>query len=428
MADEATPPGGGYSADKLDQLLSLLRKRELDAQGAAEAAVKGAAGGGAMAGLPGALIGAGLSVATPFVTKALGGLFGVSDAEEEERRALERAKAPFKAVAEGGTTQGQAGLAYARGRALQDLQAQTNRGTAQQQAGLQRAAMQQGADVQAQYAAQLSELRSREQERARAALGYMEQLSAERAAKEAQRGRQALSQGIAGAIVPLAQQLLTPSAKTGLTPEEIADYNAKNTKGTAANAGYSVGGTTGDLGAAFAKRAAELADPYAGMESATLTGNELTGGGMAGGGVAGGQFGFDLAGERAPNAANIASAGRRRSPNIAAVQTPMSDQSMSQPDVAPQIRSLAPTMVAGGAAGGMLDQELPQADIAPQIRTLAPQMVNGGAAGGFEEPDAASLQFSELQRQRRGKGGFVSNALSGIRRMKRVPNGGGLGL
>lgn len=422
MADEATPPGGGYSSSQMDELLRLLRKRELDAQGAAEAAAKGAAGGGMVGGLPGALIGAGLSVATPFVTKALGGLFGVSDAEAEERQALERAKAPFKAVAEGGTTQGQAGLAYARGRALQDLQAQTNRGTAQQQAGLQRAAMQQGADVQAQYAAQLSELRSREQERARAALGYMEQLSAERAAKEAQRGRQALSQGIAGAIVPLAQQLLTPSAKTGLTPEEIADYNAKNTKGTAAAAG--------DLGAAFARRTAELAEanPYAGMESATLTGNELTGGGMAGGGVAGGQFGFDLASERAPNAANIASTGRRRSPNIAAMQTPMSDQAMSQPDVAPQIRSLAPTMVAGGAAGGMLDQELPQADIAPQIRTLAPQMVNGGAAGGFEEPDAASLQFSELQRQRRGKGGFVSNALSGIRRMKRVPNGGGLGL
>lgn len=289
-------------------------------QGVGMNAAKGAAAGASIGGPWGALIGAAVSVATPFITKALGGLFGVSEAEEEERQALERAKAPFRAVAEGGTTQGQAGIAYARGRAIQDLQSQASRGTAQQQAGLQRAAMQQGADVQAQYAAQLSELRSREQERARAMLGGVEQLDAERAAKSAQRQRQGLNQGVTGAITPLAQQLLTPSAKTGLTPEEIADYNAKNFKGTAANAGYSVGGTTGDLGAAFAKRAAEGADPYAGMESATLTGNELTGGGLAGGGAAGGQFGFDLAGERAPNAANIASAGRMRSPNPAAAQ------------------------------------------------------------------------------------------------------------
>jgi hypothetical protein len=199
MAGEATPPGGGYSADKLDQLLSLLKRRELDAQGAAEAAAKGAAGGGKLGGLPGALVGAGLSIATPFVTKALGSLFGVSDAEEEERQALDRAKAPFRAVAQGGTTQGQAGIAYARGRTLQDLASQTKRVSAQQLA-----------DTQAQYSAQLSDLRSREQERARAMLGSIEQLEAERAAKSAQRQRQALSQGIAGAVVPLAQQLLTP--------------------------------------------------------------------------------------------------------------------------------------------------------------------------------------------------------------------------
>ena len=201
MADQAPTGGGGggYSQAQMDELLRLMRKREADMQDAAAAAAKGAAGGGAMGGLPGALVGAGLSIATPFVTKALGGLFGVSDAEEEERQALDRAKAPFRAVAQGGTTQGQAGIAYARGRTLQDLASQTKRVSAQQLA-----------DTQAQYSAQLSDLRSREQERARAMLGSIEQLEAERAAKSAQRQRQALSQGIAGAVVPLAQQLLTP--------------------------------------------------------------------------------------------------------------------------------------------------------------------------------------------------------------------------
>jgi len=282
MADEASPPGGGYSSSQMDELLRLLRKRELDAQGAAEAAAKGAAGGGMVGGLPGALIGAGLSVATPFVTKALGGLFGVSDAEAEERQALERAKAPFKAVAEGGTTQGQAGLAYARGRALQDLQAQTNRGTAQQQAGLQRAAMQQGADVQAQYAAQLSELRSREQERARAALGYMEQLSAERAAKEAQRGRQALSQGIAGAIVPLAQQLLTPKTAAEVEADRQKESAAMGFSGQQPAASMSSGELASALG--FLPGAAAAAAPAvaAGVASAVSGAAGAPGAGGAG--------------------------------------------------------------------------------------------------------------------------------------------------
>lgn len=254
MAEQPAAPG--YSQAQMDELLRLMRKREADAQDAAAAAAKGAAGGGAMAGLPGALVGAGLSIATPFVTKALGGLFGVSDAEEEERQALERAKAPFRAVAQGGTTQGQAGIAYARGRTLQDLASQTKRVSAQQLA-----------DTQAQYSAQLSDLRSREQERARAMLGSIEQLEAERAAKSAQRQRQALSQGIAGAVVPLAQQLLTPSAKTGLTAQEIADYNAQNTKGTAAS---------GDFGASFER---SLREGVTGSGAAPATPG--TGGGLS---------------------------------------------------------------------------------------------------------------------------------------------------
>lgn len=206
------------------RLLEMLQRERADKNAVDfERAAKAGATGGALAGLPGALVSAGLSVATPFVSKALGGLFGVADAEEEERRAIERAKQPFKQVAEGGTTQGQAGIGYARGRAIQDLQAQAARGTAQQQAGLQRAAMQQGADVQAQYAAQLAELRSREQERARAALGELEQMDAMRAARSAQRQRQGLAQAIGGAITPLAQQLLTPKSPAQVEADRIAE-------------------------------------------------------------------------------------------------------------------------------------------------------------------------------------------------------------
>lgn len=174
------------------------------------------------------LIGAGVSAASPFISNALDKLFA-GDAEQKEREAIERAKAPFRQVAEGGTTQGQAGLAYARGRALQDLQAQASRGTAQQQAGLQRAAMAQGADVQAQYASQLAELRSREQERARQGLASIEGMEAQRAAAEAQRQRQMISGAIGGAATSLIGGMLTPAASTaaGLTKSEIDAYNAE---------------------------------------------------------------------------------------------------------------------------------------------------------------------------------------------------------
>jgi hypothetical protein len=255
MAEQPAAPG--YSQAQMDELLRLMRKREADAQDAAAAAAKGAAGGGALGGLPGALVGAGLSIATPFVTKALGGLFGVSDAEEEERQALERAKAPFRAVAQGGTTQGQAGIAYARGRTLQDLASQTKRVSAQQLA-----------DTQAQYSAQLSDLRSREQERARAMLGSIEQLEAERAAKSAQRQRQALSQGIAGAVVPLAQQLLTPKTAAEVEADRQKESAAMGFSGQQPAASMSSGELASALG--FLPGAAAAAAPAvaAGVASA----------------------------------------------------------------------------------------------------------------------------------------------------------------
>jgi hypothetical protein len=150
-----------------------------------------------------------INAATPFVSRALGSLFGVKSAEEEERARIEAAMAPFQRVAEGGTTQGQAGLAYARGRALSDLAAMAQRGTAQQQAGLQREAMRQGVDVQAQYASQLAELRAREQERARQAVSEGQMALAKVAREDAKRKREELA-GFIGGTLGMATKAFVP--------------------------------------------------------------------------------------------------------------------------------------------------------------------------------------------------------------------------
>ena len=144
----------------------------------------GAATGGKLGGLPGAIIGAGASAALPFVSKALGGLFGVDEASSAEKAAT----AELQRVASGGTTQAQAGMAYARARALQDAQRTGNR--------------QQAIDVQARYASQLADLRSAEQERARSNYAFME---ARRAASEAQRQRSSLASAAEGSLGSLAK-------------------------------------------------------------------------------------------------------------------------------------------------------------------------------------------------------------------------------
>jgi hypothetical protein len=150
-----------------------------------------------------------VNAATPFVSRALGSAFGVKSAEEEERQRILDAMAPYMRVAEGGTTQGQAGLAYARGRAISDLESQAARGTAQQQAGMRREAMRQGADVQARYASQLAELRAVEQERARRGVAAGQMALADVAGREAQRKRDELA-GFAEGVLGLAGRTLIP--------------------------------------------------------------------------------------------------------------------------------------------------------------------------------------------------------------------------
>lgn len=156
-----------------------------------------------------------VNAATPYLSKVLGGVFGVDEAERKREQAL----AEIDRVAQGGTTQGQAGIAYARGRALSDLASMAQRGTAQQQAGLQRAAMQQGADIQAQYAAQLAELRSREQERARQMGGFMREQAA---AQEAKRRRDALAGAVGGALGGLTKIFTGTEAATDAAATEAA--------------------------------------------------------------------------------------------------------------------------------------------------------------------------------------------------------------
>lgn len=198
-------------------------------------------------------IGSAVSASTPFLTRALGGLFGVKSAEDEQRERIEQSMAPYARIAQGGTTQGQAGLAYARGRAAQELAGQAARGTAQQQAGLQREAMRVGQETGAQYAAQLAELRAREQERAMMGVASGQRALSALAGEEAQRKRQELAGAVGGTLGSLAK-VFTPTGDKPkgdiLTEEEAAAYNAANTKGRAA---------ASDMGASFQRRTDELA-------------------------------------------------------------------------------------------------------------------------------------------------------------------------
>lgn len=224
-----------------------------DEYDALKSGASGAATGAAFGGPVGAVIGGVAGAATPFISKALGGLFGVTDAEAAEKAAL----APLQRVATGGTTQGQAGMAYARARTLQDLQGMANRGTAQQQAGLQRQAMQQAPEIQARYASQLADLRSKEQERASSQLAYYE---GQRAAADAKRKREALS-GAIGSAVSMGTKLGMASGAPDpnkLTADQANAYNAQQASDNSYKPfSAQAGSTSRDLGAAYSARLAQ---------------------------------------------------------------------------------------------------------------------------------------------------------------------------
>jgi len=189
-----------------------------------------------------------VNAATPFVSRALQGLFGVTSAEDEERKRIQEAMAPYMRVAEGGTTQGQAGLSYARGRAAQELQGQAARGTAQQQAGLAREAMRVGQDVNAQYASQLADLRALEQERARMGVSQGQMALAKVSQAEAARKREELA-GFAEGVGGMVGRMLGPEEKpkdeepkkTGRVAPRAA---ARRAAAAAAAAGAGAGATS----------------------------------------------------------------------------------------------------------------------------------------------------------------------------------------
>jgi len=183
-----------------------------------------------------------INAATPFVSRALQGLFGVTSAEDEERKRILEAMAPYMRVAQGGTTQGQAGLSYARGRAAQELQGQASRGTAQQQAGMQREAMRVGQDVNAQYASQLADLRSREQERAMMGVSRGQMALADVAQQEAARKRQELA-GFVEGVGGMAARLLGPGEKPGAPPTPTGKVSPLTAKRRAERAAYNEANT-----------------------------------------------------------------------------------------------------------------------------------------------------------------------------------------
>jgi hypothetical protein len=215
-------------------------------------ALKGAASGaatGAAAGPWGAVIGGVAGAATPFIAKALGGLFGVTDAEAAEKAAL----APLQRVATGGTTQGQAGMAYARARTLQDLANMSGKGNSTQQV----------IETQARYASQLADLRSKEQERASSQLAYYE---GQRAAADAKRKREALS-GSMGSAVAMGTKLGMAADASAATEQATKDEAFKKALGIGAP--KSGGISSAKAGTAlFGAAPAAAAPAAAGMASA----------------------------------------------------------------------------------------------------------------------------------------------------------------
>jgi len=250
-----------------------------DGYDALKSGASGAATGASIAGPWGAVIGGVAGAATPFISKALGGLFGVDEAEEAQKRAY----AGIQRVAQGGTTQAQAGAAYARANTLQNLQALANRGTAQQQAGLQRQAMQQAPEVQAKYASQLADLRAMEQSRAQSQLAYYE---GERARQDAARKRAALSGAIESGVsmgTKLGMAAGSPSAADDEALKKALGIGAPEAPGgiSSAEAGAALFGTPAAAGAAGGAAAAPAAGRAIGSALAAAPG-VVKGGALAG--------------------------------------------------------------------------------------------------------------------------------------------------
>lgn len=313
-------------------------------------------------------VAAGVSALSPVVAKGIGSLFGLDELSDEERQAAQlrqQAIDRLTAQAEGRTASpAQLAAIAQQQRTLQALQGLAQRGSVQQRAGNLRTAMQVAPEVMAQQGATAAQARAQEMESARNALAQMQMASAAQQAASGRANREYMQRivgaGVSGAGAIAGQGMLMS-----------AEDDAKKT-------------------ADAAKKTADAAKPA--VETATTSQAQTA----------------------APATAPVAPA-PRPSPGVTSAQaTRALGFDAGTPSTNLRLGA-GPSMVAGGAAGNLLDQSMPQVEAKPQIRSLAPRMVAGGAAGGFEEPDAAALEFSNLQHERRGKGGFVRNAMSGVR-------------
>lgn len=214
-------------------------------------------------------VAAGVNLLAPVVAKGIGGLFGLDEPSEEERRAAARRQEAIDrltAEAEGRTASpAQLAALAQQQRTQQALASLAQRGTVQQRAGNVRAAMQAAPEVMAQQGAVAAQTRAEEMARARNALaqaqmGVATQEAAQGAARREYMQR-LIGAGIQGAAGATTMAFTPgPGEDTGKVSEsDAAAYNAANTKGRA---------SATDLGAAFqrstdAMRPASSAAPQA---------------------------------------------------------------------------------------------------------------------------------------------------------------------
>lgn len=191
-------------------------------------------------------VAAGVNLLAPVVAKGIGGLFGLDEPSDEERRAAARRQEAIDrltAEAEGRTASpAQLAALAQQQRTQQALASLAQRGSVQQRAGNVRAAMQAAPEVMAQQGAVAAQTRAEEMARARNALaqaqmGVATQEAAQGAARREymQRLIGAGIQGAAGATT----MAFTPEAGAGATGGTGAAKPAATTSATPATASTS---------------------------------------------------------------------------------------------------------------------------------------------------------------------------------------------
>lgn len=307
-------------------------------------------------------VAAGVNLLAPVVAKGIGGLFGLDEPSEEERRAAARRQEAIDrltAEAEGRTASpAQLAALAQQQRTQQALQSLAQRGSVQQRAGNVRAAMQAAPEIMAQQGAVAAQTRAEEMARARNALAQAQMgVATQEAAQGAARReymQKLIGAGIQGAA-GAATMAFTPGAGEDtdkISEADAAAYNAANTKGRASAV---------DFGAAF-QRGTDAARQAGGVTSEQ----------------AAKELGF----------------------------------------TAPSPLALGAIRSAGGAVGGALGRAT--LSLGQQLANI------GRTQLGKQQAPVGDQAIAGLRAERYGDTGFVGTAMSGMRkRAARVPGGGG---